>query len=150
MDLVSLHEPTGRMEAFFNRHWLSNPHTHIHHTFGSVGTTFVGTGLLFFFSFFEQQNFWDWQPCSYHWPHGNSWPANLPLTCIILMTLPVYSYRRTRLHWAISIPSSATDVAMSILLSPLFLKESRTPFWLGRVIPRMESAGDMEHLNKYY
>lgn len=59
----------------------------------------------------------------------------LPLTWTIFTTLPTYSYMRTRLHCGISMPSSATDVAMRILLLSELLKDSRTPFILFRVIP---------------
>lgn len=64
-----------------------------------------------------------------------------PLVWIILMTLPTYSYRMTRLHWAMSMPSSATEVAIKILWSPLLLNASSTHFCAGRVIPVAEEEG---------
>lgn len=61
-----------------------------------------------------------------------------PLVWIILMTLPTYSYKMTRLHWAMSMPSSATEVAIRMLLSPLALNASSAHFCAGSVIPALD------------
>lgn len=74
----------------------------------------------------------------------------LPRTCTIFTTLPTYSYIRTRLHCGISMPSSATDVAMSILLWSEFwsvlLKESKTPFLLVSVITAAQQHKHTQHM----
>lgn len=74
----------------------------------------------------------------------------LPRTCTIFTTLPTYSYIRTRLHCGISMPSSATDVAMSILLWSAFwsvlLKESKTPFLLVSVITAAQQHKHTQHM----
>lgn len=61
------------------------------------------------------------------------------------MTLPTYSYRMTRLHCAMSMPSSATEVAIRIFLSPLARNASSTHFCAGRVIPVPEAEGITTH-----
>lgn len=54
----------------------------------------------------------------------------------------------TRLHWAMSMPSSATEVAIRMLLSPLALNASSTHFCAGSVIPVLDKEDTVQLTHK--